>query len=102
MALPNFALVLAVGAAGLAWWLDLRLDGRRPTSAVARITHAIAACVLVRLAAAVTTGLVGTDASGPARLVAIFGLVLPGLVYAFVTGLWLMRTLAESVRLLGR
>jgi hypothetical protein len=102
MGLVNFAGALAVGAAALAWWLDSRFAGRRPASPVARITHALAAYVLVRLAAAVTTGLLGTDASAAARTLVILGLVLPGLVYAFVTALWLMRTLAEAVGALGR
>ena len=101
MALPNFAGALAVGAAALAWWLDARFEGRRPASPVARITHALAAYVLIRLAAAVTTVL-GTDASASARMLVILGLVLPGLVYAFVTGLWLMRTVAEATRAWGR
>jgi hypothetical protein len=35
-------------------------------------------------------------------MVAVFGLFLPALVFAFLTGLWLMRTLADIAGLARR
>jgi hypothetical protein len=41
-------------------------------------------------------GQIVADHPTPARMfIAVFGLLLPALVYTFVTGLWLVRTLAE-------
>jgi hypothetical protein len=44
----------------------------------------------------------GSGAPASELLAILFVVVLPGLVYAFLTGLWLMRTLAEVARLSGR
>jgi hypothetical protein len=102
MGLFNFAGALAVGAAALACWLDVRLERRRPRSSTVRIGHALAAFALVRVTATVSHGMAGSGAPASELLAILFVVVLPGLVYAFLTGLWLMRTLAEVARLSGR
>ena len=98
----NFAAALAVGGALLACWLDVRLEGRRPASATARIGHALMAFLLVRTTTVIAHEIAGVGAHAPTLMVVLFGLVLPGLVYAFLSGLWLMRTLAEVARLSRR
>lgn len=100
MALMNFAGALAVGAALLACWVDVRLERRRPVSSTVRIGHALAAYVVVRATTVVSHGIVGSSGAPALKLLAVvFVIVLPGLVYAFLAGLWLMRTLAEVARL---
>lgn len=102
MGVLNFAGALALGAALLAWWLDVRLERRRPASPTARIGHVLAASAVIRASVAVSHAVVGSGAATPKLLAVLFVVVLPGLVYAFLTGLWLMRTLAEVARLSGR
>jgi hypothetical protein len=99
MGLVNFAGALAVGAAVLACWLDVRLERARPASSTVRIGHALAAYAVVRATTVVSHGIVGTGAPASKLLAVVFVVVLPGLVYAFLAGLWLMRTLAEVARL---
>jgi hypothetical protein len=99
MGLLNFAVALAVGAAVLACWLDVRLERARPASFTVRIGHAVAAYVVLRATTVVSHGLVGSGASASKLFAVVFVVVLPGLVYAFLAGLWLMRTLAEVARL---
>jgi hypothetical protein len=94
----TFAGAFVIGAALLAGWLDWRFDGRRPTSPTRRIVHAMAACVLLRLAFSAGELLVGANSSPPQRLIMLFALVLPGLIYTFLAGLWLTRTLVEISR----
>jgi hypothetical protein len=96
----DFALVLLAGAACLAVWLDLRLDGRRPDSPTVRMIHSVAAFAVLRVTAAVSHGLAGSSAPAGRLMAVIFLVVLPGLVYACLAGLWLLRTLAEVARLL--
>jgi Kef-type K+ transport system membrane component KefB len=101
MGIVNFAGALAAGAAALACWIDVRLARRRPESYTVRIGHALAAYCAVRVTAAVAHGIAGSENS--AELLAVLLLVvLPSLVYAFLTGLWLMRTLVEVARLARR
>ena len=102
MGLLNFAGALAVGAAVLACWLDMRLERARPASSTARIGHALAAYAVVRVTTAASHGVVGSGAPASKVVAVLFLVVLPGLVYAFLAGLWLMRTLAEVARLSRR
>jgi hypothetical protein len=98
----TFAAAFVVGAALLALWLDWRLGGRRPASLTVCVGHAIAACMALRLAAAVGERLAGASPGPQERLIVLFVLLLPGIVYAFLAGLWLMRTLAEASRFARR
>jgi hypothetical protein len=95
----NFAFTLVTGAAVLAVWLDLRLESWRPVSPPTRVVHALAAYAVLRVTAAGAHGLAGSSAPAARTLAVLFLVILPGLVYAFLAGLWLMRTLAEVARL---
>lgn len=92
----NFVQALAVGAFLLAVWCDARLSEHRPATLVRRIVHVAVSGVLLQLAC-VGVALVGpTDAGAARQLTAVFAVLMPALVYAFLTGLWLIRTLAEA------
>ena len=71
-------------------------------SSTVRIGHALAAYAIVRATTALSQGIVGSGAAASKVLAVLFLVVLPGLVYAFLTGLWLMRTLADVARLSRR
>lgn len=83
-----------VGAAGLAFWLDVRLGDRCPRS-LARVTlHAAIAWVAVHPVTALGTQLI--DPSSRVRTAAVLLLlVLPGWMYAFLASIWAMK-LARS------
>jgi hypothetical protein len=93
---------LTIGAALLAFWLDCRFDKRRPASAVRRFVHAGIAFAVLQISTGVASHLAGGDAAAARRLIAVFFLVLPGFVYAFLASVWLLRTLVEHTRLAGR
>jgi hypothetical protein len=86
-----FAGGLAVGAILLAVWADERFVARRPDSSLLRFVHAGVAFVCVQLAAA----LFGHVTSEGERLLIAFPLLLLSMVYAFMSFLWLVRTVAE-------
>ena len=88
-----FPISLAVGSALLAIWCDVRLERVRPASPASRIGHTAAAYLILQLAVAATATL--DHAPAYEQLCAVFLLVLPCLVYAFLAGVWLMRTLAD-------
>lgn len=89
---------LAVGAALLAAWVETRFGDRRPSSLRHRFAHTAAAFVLLQLSALALGQLVHEGTPRTTSTALLFVLFLPALVYAFVAGLWLLRTLTEVMR----
>lgn len=88
-----FTLALVVGAAVLALWTDVRFPGLGPRSITARLVNAGVASLVLVVTPVPSHG-------GMLQLLAVLGLFLPALGYAFLTGLWLLRSL-QSVLLGG-
>ena len=84
-----YVLVLAVGAGALAVWTDVRFPSLAPGGMAGVLFHSFAAMVALKLIAGSIVGLT----SGPfaMALAAVIGIALPGLVYAFITGVWAIR-----------
>jgi hypothetical protein len=102
MAGSAFQLVLPIGAALLAVWIDLRFDARRPQSPIRRAVYAFVACGVVELATVIFSRFGAPDAPLAQRFAALFFCLVPSLVFAFLTGVWLMRTLSDVARLARR
>jgi hypothetical protein len=92
----NFTIGLTCAAFLLAVWADARWAAYRPSRLGWRIAHFAAAFVLLQLAAILGGVIVPDDPALGPQLTAAFAVVLPALVYTFVSGLWLLRTLAEA------
>jgi hypothetical protein len=90
-----FELVFFTAAAVLALWIDARFPQLAPRSFSTR--------VLIGIVATFALPLVPVDVSSRRGLMlSFFGGVLPALVFAFLTGLWLLRAIrdvAQSQRL---
>jgi|GraSoiStandDraft_4_1057263.scaffolds.fasta_scaffold3483356_1 hypothetical protein len=91
------AIELTVGAAILALWVELRVGERRPASFQRRIAHTAAAYAVLQLAGYGLNRLVNDGTPPTLRLLFVFLLILPALIYAFVVAVWVMRTLREAV-----
>jgi hypothetical protein len=91
----SFIPALAIGAALLAAWFDCRFDKLRPTSLGRAAIHAGIAIAVLQAATAGAQYVVGEEAGAARRLILLFALFLPSIVYAFLSGLWLMRALSE-------
>lgn len=94
-----FVNALAIGAAVTALWVDVRMSDSRPQSLGRRLAHAFLAFVALNLASAVVVRFAQPDAGTLQRAGAILFVFLPGLLYAFLAGIWLLRSLAEIGRL---
>ena len=93
MAPPLFALLLFVAAAALALWLDVRLGEKGPNSLSKILLHAVGGMLLLRAA----SQMVGA-ADGPAPLtIVLFAILLPALVYVFLTSLWMLKMLRGAM-----
>ena len=100
MAGSVFVVVLPVGAALLAGWLDWRFEARRPESPVLRVGHGIAAAFVLELATRVLVHFAAAPLVG--EMAVLFLIFLPSLVYAFLSALWIVRTLTDVAKLARR
>ena len=94
----DFTFVLAGSAFLLASWVDAKVGDSRPESPMKRIGLCLVGVLLLQASVA---GLY-LFKSQAALMVGVFGLFLPALVFAMLTGLWLMRTLADIAGLARR
>jgi hypothetical protein len=91
---------LAIGAALLAAWLDVRLGDARPQTPKQTLIHA--ALSVVGLMSSV--GLLSLVHGIPQGtfMVVVLTVFLPALVYAMLAGFWMLRALTGSTGLVGR
>jgi hypothetical protein len=102
MAKLAFTTMLIAGPALLAFWADLRLGERRPKSPGARVFHALVAFALLQGVSVAFTSILRGDAPLGERMAAFLVLYLPGLLYASLGALWLLRTLADVAHVTRR
>src|SRR5918995_318566 len=88
MSSATFIIGLGIGAALLAFWVQLRFPNFAPQTLGWAIFHLVAITVLAQLTK-VVFGSVELQPLGTMGLV--FGLALPTLVYAFAAGMWIIR-----------
>src|SRR6266508_6543256 len=89
--------LLVVGATAIAAWFYIRFPKAAPESIARVVTHLILACLIIQFI--VPTGLGFADGSATARLLGIFAIGFPALVYCMLTCLWM---LAWATQMLAR
>jgi hypothetical protein len=87
MSEDGFLLLLSLGAAVLALWIALRFPTLGPSNVGRALLH-VAAALAVGYAVAPAMRLLGAPAS---PLVPVLCVALPGLIYMFLSGAWLIR-----------
>ena len=90
-------ILIALGAAVIAVWLDVRFPRLAPAGIQPRfIIHVIACGLVLKLlvpsALSFTSG-VGTVS---ATLLGVFGIAFPGLVYAFLVTVWILKLVQNA------
>jgi hypothetical protein len=97
---PVLVLILTVGAAALALWTSIRFGGIAPQGMRVSVVHICVALALVNLVVPqLMQPIIGDGESVPRILVALFGVFLPALVYAFLSGLWALSRFGQALRL---
>jgi hypothetical protein len=98
MARVELGIGVLVGAAMLAVWVDGRLGERSPSTIVKVLLHGLAAYLVVHLAASVAVPLF--DPSAFVRtMAALFLIVMPAWVYAFLVSLWALKLVRSAASL---
>jgi hypothetical protein len=95
MSFAAFLLFLAMGAALLAAWVIDRFPERSPSQLRQALIHFTISLALVWAA----PNVVGLLAAGgpPVAVAAVFLLLLPPLVYAWLSAAWVLRLLHEAI-----
>lgn len=96
MDIGELLVAIAVGAALLALWSYVRWPGAAPTSFGGAIVRALLAFGLLQLGVVALEAAVG--ASPSVVVVAVLGLIVPALTFAFLASLWLLRLFADALR----
>jgi hypothetical protein len=92
----QLATAILIGAAGLALWVDVRLGDRGPHTLMKVVTHGAGAFIAVRLMAFLAPAVIH-HGSVALTMLALFGLVLPGWIYAFLASLWAMKLVRSAL-----
>jgi hypothetical protein len=84
-----FLTAFAAGAGAIACWIDARYASIAPASLWGRVGASIAAGLVLDYAKV-------SDSSHAAEYLSLFGFVLPAVIFALLTALWLLRALREA------
>lgn len=92
----TFAVALAGGAALLALWVVMRFPSFGARTLAASAVHVLVSIVVLRLMPYGMDAVQGHGMPG-GMYIAAFGVSLPALVYAFVSGGWVARAAAGQI-----
>ena len=98
MTVPALTSAVAVGAAVLALWVDVRLAGRGPRALGPIALHLLLSLCLLHLTP-VLQGAVVDGSSAVSKMTGLLGIVLPLLIYVFLSSIWAIKQLQSSLRL---
>jgi hypothetical protein len=99
VSVSQFILVVAVGAAAIALWLDVRLDARTPRTVGWTFIHTAGAIFgLTLMPKLVALIVAGTDS--PARkLIAVVAVLIPAFTYCSLAAIWLLKLVQRHAHL---
>jgi hypothetical protein len=97
MSAQSFGLALMVASALLAFWILWRYAGFGPKSILWSAVHVIVAYGVLRTVP-FALDRIGTSGPTTVEYVEIFGIALPALVYAFLSGGWVARVALGLLR----
>jgi hypothetical protein len=88
--------VISLGAALLALWSYVRWPGAAPASFRGAVLRVVVAVCLLQVGAAPLDAAAGTSTA--LAVLALVGVVVPLLAFAFLASLWFMRLFADMLR----
>ena len=98
MDLLAFSVAFVAGAGSLAIWIDRRFPGIRPADMRGALIHLGVAFLVSRVASGLLGDMLVSSGVPGGRLCATIGIVLPGLAYACLAVLWLVRSVQGAMR----
>lgn len=98
MDLVVFSVAFVAGAGSLALWVDARFPGIRSRDMRGALIHLAVAFLVSRVASGLLGDVLVSSGVPGGRLCASIGIVLPGLAYACLAVLWLVRSIQGAMR----
>ena len=96
LATGGLLLTLALGAALLALWSYVRWPGAAPANLRGAILRVLLAFGLLQVGTVPLDAALG--ASTALAVLAVVGVIVPALTFAFLTALWIMRLFADALK----
>jgi hypothetical protein len=88
-------IALALGAASIAIWVDVRFPSLEPSKLQLLIAHVAAATIVGRIAVPIAIHS-SVDSTKIALLTVVFGVAFPLVVYNLLTGLWMLKLVQRT------
>jgi hypothetical protein len=88
---------VAVGAAAIALWLDVRFGALTPGSMTTTLLHLLLAMLFfISQPKLLTAATGGADSAGP-KFVAVFLLLLPSMTYVWLVSIWMLKWVQRDI-----
>lgn len=87
-----FVVLIALGAAAIAVWIDTRFPGIAPRNVRGIFIHAALAVAAGQLLVPVGLDFVRSLESHVLTLVGVFGMAFPAVIYALLVGVWMIKS----------
>jgi heme O synthase-like polyprenyltransferase len=98
MAVPVMVLLFAVGAGAIAVWIDARFPRLAPEEMRRALIHVGISIVVAQLLVPIGMRLLLGVETHVATLFAIFGVAFPAIVYALLSGVWVIKLTTGALR----
>jgi hypothetical protein len=85
-------MLICLGAAAIALWIDVRFPGIAPRALVGIVVHVFLALGVGKLVVPAGMDALLEAGSASLALVAVFGIAFPALMYAFLVAVWTIKT----------
>jgi hypothetical protein len=95
----QFVVVVAVGAALLAIWLDVRLETHTPRSVSWTFIHTAGAIFGLSVMPHLIALIVAGSDSPVRKLIAVMAVLLPALIYCSLAAIWLLKLVQRHAHL---
>jgi hypothetical protein len=96
MGVNGLVLVFALAAGPLALWVDLRLRERAPRTVAWAFVHTVGALMVLRLMPKLMVLVIAGSDSPARKMLGIFSVLLPALVYAWLATIWLLKLVQRA------
>ena len=99
MSSQSLMLVVAVGAALIALWLDVRVRRPQPRRVISTLVNVAAAFAVLSTISVPIVVIVGGTDSPVRKMAALFLFVFPAFVYVFLSVVWFFKLAQTMMRL---
>ena|SRR5438034_5982223 len=96
MSVGTFLMTFFCCAAVLAVWVDFRLGDRYPQSIAKVVLHGGCSLLAIQVVITVVPSVMSPDEEAKSIL-ALFFVVLPGLIYVFLSSLWFLKLVRSAM-----